>query len=143
MGKMSQVDSALEMYSKPCIFTLTITALSPNSYDKDLALIKRVHKRFRESFPGLQIDTSSVMGYEVQSKRKAHSLHVHTFFTSLAFPDIESNDDLKLYLKRVKCKVVIDPVNDFTGWYSYCTKDSTVDPRWTYEQYHGDLFQEG
>ncbi len=138
MCKMSELQAALDLNH---IFTLTIMALSPKSYDQDLALIKRVHKRFCESFPGLEIDTSSLKGYEVQSKRSAHSLHMHSFFTALCLPDF--GDDLKIHLKKVKCKIQIDPVDDLAGWIQYCMKDSHVDPRWTYEQYHKDLFQEG
>ncbi len=145
MGKMSQLDAyGLDRYTHDIgdhIFTLTITALSPKSYNQDLTLIKRVHKRFGESFSHLDLDCSTVRGYEVQTKRKAHSLHMHTYFTSMALPVF--NPELLVYLKKVKCKIQIDPVVDFQGWFNYCIKDQAVDHRWAYEQYHSDMFQEG
>lgn len=146
MGKMSELHAMStridddDQYQES-LYTLTITALSPKSYDSDLALLKRVHKKFRESFPGIGLSTSSLKGYEVQTKRRAHSLHMHSFFSAMALPVFE--DNLKIHLKKVKCQIDISPVEDIQGWINYCMKDQAVDHRWAYKQYHEDLFQEG
>ncbi len=126
------------------IFALTITALSPKSYDRDLALIKRIHKRFREHpcFRSLGIETSSTLGFEIQRKGNKHCLHVHTYFSARAQPVYD--DEFKIFLKRCKAHVYIVETDDITGWVKYCIKQKeTPDVVWEYNQCHQDMFQEG
>lgn len=124
------------------MYALTITALAPKSFEKDLALLKRVHKRFRESHHKNcpQISTSSTMGFEVQPNANKHCLHVHTYFSAEARP--EFTDEFKIYLHTTKIHIKIKPIFNLDGWIDYCIKlqdrSSVV---WTYKQHHEDLFQ--
>lgn len=129
--------------SKRNLYVMTITALSPKSYERDSDTIKRIRDKFcKHDFPNKpHIDMSSQMDYEVQPSNATHCLHTHLLFQADCEPIYD--DSFKIYLKNSKVNIFIEQLRTYKQYNKYRIKDSHVDQYWTYNQYHTDLFQEG